>query len=66
MLWCLLRRFLYQVPAVVFGEGAGNLSRVAGQKQTLQGLAGRTNFPPAIPFSLLFKDVGDTWEFMKF
>jgi len=30
--------------------GVGNLSRVARQKQTLQGMAGRTNFPPTIPF----------------
>ena len=30
--------------------GVGNLSQVAGQKQTLQGMAGCTNFPPTIPF----------------
>jgi len=34
--------------------GVGNLSLVAGQKQILQGMAGRTNFPPRVPFSLLF------------
>jgi len=26
----------------------------AGQTETLQDMAGRTNFPPAIPFDLLF------------
>ena len=31
----------------------GKLSRVAGHKQTLQGMAGRTNFPPTIPVLLL-------------
>jgi len=30
-------------------------TRVAGQKLTLEALAGRTNFSPAIPLSLLFK-----------
>ena len=35
--------------------GVGNLSRVAGQKLTPEALAGRTNFPPTIPFSLLYK-----------
>jgi len=29
-------------------------SSVASQKQTLQGMAGRFNFPPTIPFPLLF------------
>jgi len=34
--------------------GVGNLSLVAVQKQSLQGMTGRTNFPPTIPFHLLF------------
>jgi len=33
-----------------FKSGVGNLSLVAGQRQILQGLAGRINFPPTIPF----------------
>jgi len=33
--------------------GVGNLSLVAGQKETLQGVASRINFPPTIPFPLL-------------
>jgi len=33
--------------------GVGNLSLVAGQRQILQGLAGRINFPPTIPFPSL-------------
>jgi len=36
----------------------GNLSRVAGQKQTLNGMAGRTDFPPTIPFLLLLLNLG--------
>jgi len=34
-------------------SGIGNLSLVAGQTQTLQGMAGRNNFSPIIPFILL-------------
>ena len=48
--------------------GVGNLSQVAGQKQTQQGMAGRTNFPPTInsvPFSV-YDDIDETWEFMEF
>jgi len=42
----------------------GNISLVAGQK-TLQGLAGRTNFLPTIPFPLLFMvlKLGNLWNF---
>jgi len=46
--------------------GVGNLSLVAGQKQTLQGMAGRTNFPSTIPFFLLFMmslKLGNLWNF---
>ena len=34
--------------------GVGNLSLVAGHKRTPQCVAGGTNFPPPIPFPLLF------------
>ena len=34
--------------------GVSNLSLVAGQRPTLRSMAGRTNFPPAISFHLLF------------
>jgi len=34
--------------------GVGKLSVVAGQKQTLLGMAGHTDFPPLILFILLF------------
>jgi len=47
--------------------GVGNFSLVAGQKQTQQGVAGRTNFPPTInsvPF--VVNDTDKTWEFMGF
>jgi len=37
-----------------FNPGVGYLSLVAGQKQTLQGMAGQINFPLTIPFPLLF------------
>jgi len=37
-----------------FKAGVGNLSPAAGQKKALQGLAGRTNFTPIIPFPSLF------------
>jgi len=43
--------------------GIGNLSPVAGQNQTLQGMAGRTNFPPTIPFPLLLLNLGNLWNF---
>jgi len=45
--------------------GVGNLSRGAGQKQTQQGMAGRSNFPPTIPFPLLFMMLNfrDLWSF---
>jgi len=34
--------------------GVSNLYLVVGQTQTLQDMAGRTNFQPTIPFILLF------------
>jgi len=46
--------------------GVGNLSLVMGPKQTLQCMAGRTNFPPTIPFPLLFMmllKLGNLWNF---
>jgi len=43
--------------------GVGNLSRVAGQKQTLQRMAGRINFPPSIPVPLLLLNLGNLWDF---
>jgi len=43
--------------------GVGNLSQVASQKQTLQGMAGRTNFPSTIPFPLLLLNLGNSWNF---
>jgi len=43
--------------------GVGNLSLVAGQKQTLQGMAGRSNIPPTIPFPLLLLNLGSLWNF---
>jgi len=49
-----------------FKTGVGNLSLVMGQKQNLQGMAGRTNFPPVISFSLLlmmFLKLGNLWNF---
>jgi len=46
----------FQLIAMVsINAGVGNLSRVAGQKPTPEALAGRTNFPPTIPFSLPYK-----------
>jgi len=42
----------------------GNLSLVAGQIHTLQDMARRTNFPPTIPFPLLFVmflQLGNLW-----
>ena len=41
----------------------GKLSRVAGQKQTLQGIGGRTNFPKNNSRSFA---VVKSWEFMEF
>ena len=34
--------------------GVGSYFLVAGQKQTLQDMTGRTNFPTEIPFILLY------------
>jgi len=45
--------------------GVGNLFLVAGQKQTLQVMAGRTNFPPTIRFRLLIMmllKLGNLWN----
>jgi len=44
---------------VLYNAGVGNLSLVAGQKQTMQGMAGRTNFPPTILFPLLLLNLGN-------
>jgi len=49
-----------------FNPGVGYLSLVAGQKQTLQGMAGQINFPLTIPFPLLFMmrlKHGHLWNF---
>jgi len=49
-----------------FISGFGNLSLVAGQKQTLQDMTVRTNFPTAIPFPLLFMmllKLGNLWNY---
>ena len=46
-----------------FTAGVGNLSPVAGQKQTLQGTAGRTNVPSTFPFPLLLLNLGNSWNF---
>jgi len=35
---------------MIFFFESRQLSLVAGQKQTLQGMAGRTNFLPTMPF----------------
>jgi len=43
--------------------GFGNLSRVVGQIQTVQSMAGRTNFPPTIPFLLLLLNLRNSWNF---
>jgi len=47
--------------------GVGNLSLDAGQKQTLQGMAGRTNFPPTIRSLccswLILLTLGNLWNF---
>jgi len=45
--------------------GVDNLSLVAGQKQNLQGMAGRTNFPLTISDPLLFMilKLGNLWNF---
>jgi len=51
-------------PVCLSSPGVGNL--VAGQKQTLQGIAGRNNFPPTTPFPLLFMmllKLGNLWNF---
>jgi len=44
----------------------GNFSLAVDQKQTLQGLAGRTNLPSTIRFPLLFMmslKLGNLWKF---
>jgi len=41
----------------------GKLFRVAGQKQTLQGMAAHTKFPPTIPFLLLLLNLGNLLHF---
>jgi len=49
--------------------GAGNLSLVAGQKHTLQDIAGRTSIPPTNPFPLLFMmllEFGILWNYNQF
>jgi len=46
--------------------GIGNLSLVTGQTETLQGMWSRFNFPPTIPFHLLFMmllKLGNVWNF---
>jgi len=56
----------FSTPRALAKSGVGNLSLVAGQKQALQGMTGRTNFPPTIPFSLLFVmslKLGNLWNF---
>jgi len=56
--WCLrTRRHVYTSGRL------GTFSRVVGQKQTLQCMAGRNNFPPTIPFLLLLLDLGNLWNF---
>jgi len=47
-------RFKLLLRDISFRTGIGNLSLVAGQKQTQQGMAGRTDLPPLILFILLF------------
>ena len=47
----------------LFKSGVGNLTRVAGRKQTLQSTAGHNNFPPTIPFPLLLLNPGNLWNF---
>jgi len=45
----------YQINAWLLSKaGVGNLSLEAGRQETLQGMAGPTNFPPTIRFPLLF------------
>jgi len=46
-------REIFPVEPVSRSE-VGNLSLVAGQKYTLQGMLGRTNFRPTVPFPFLF------------
>jgi len=46
-------REIFPVEPVSSSE-VGNLSLVAGQKYTLQGMLGRTNFRPTVPFPFLF------------
>jgi len=53
---------------IVYRAGVDNLSLVVGQKQTVQGMAGRINFPPIIPFYLQFMmslKLANLWNFNK-
>jgi len=49
--------------AKAFNTGVGNLTLAASQKQTLQCMAGRTNFPATILFPLLLLNLGNLWNF---
>jgi len=49
-----------------YSAGVGNLFLVAGQKQNLQGMTGRTSFPPTIPFPLLFMMLIKVWILWNF
>jgi len=62
------RPMLYQLHMsnAVYRSGVGNLSLVGGPKQTLQGMPGRINFPPTIPFFLQFMmslKLANVWNF---
>ena len=60
----LMRHFcLHTIHKSSYTAGVVNLSLVAGQKQTLQGMASRTNFPPTIPFPLLLLNLGNLLSF---
>jgi len=63
---CVLR---HHTGATLYRPGVDNLSLFAGQKQTLQGMAGRNNFPPTIRFPLLLMMLlkhGNLWNFNQF
>jgi len=47
-------RFKFLLRDISFRTGVSNLSLVAGQKQTQQGMADRTDFRPLILYILLF------------
>ena len=49
--------------AKAFNTGIGNLTLATSQKQTLQCMAGRTNYPPTILFPLLLLNLGNLWNF---